>query len=65
MTLSHKELPDNIAKTLQEVTNNVRIDPLLQSLTGEEQSVGGTVSVDISARGFWCCGQGHFSIKDF
>ena len=62
MTLSHKELHDNIAKTLQEVTNNVRIDPLLQPLTVEEQSISGPVSVDISARGFWCCAQGHFSM---
>ena len=60
MTLSHNELRENIAEILQEVTNDVRIEPVLQPLTGQEQSVGGNVSVearaDISARGFWCRG---------
>ena len=60
MTLSHNELRENIAEILQEVTNDVRIEPVLQPLTGQEQSIGGNVSVearaDISARGFWCRG---------
>ena len=64
VTLRHNELPVNIAEMLQEVTNDVRIEPILQSLTGEEQSVGGNVSVearaDISARRFWCRGQKTF-----
>ena len=57
MTLRHKGLRDNIDEMLQEVTNNVTIEPILQPLTGEEQSIGGNVSVqaraDTSARGFW------------
>ena len=46
---------------LMDVTNDVRIEPILSPLTGEEQSVDGNVSVearaDISARTFWCRGQ--------
>ena len=53
MTLRHNELRDNIAEMLQEVTNDVRIEPILQPLTGEDQSIGGNLSVeardDISA----------------
>ena len=64
VTLKHKELRDNIAEMLQEVKNDVRIEPILQPLTGEEQSVGGSVSVaaqaDISARWFCCRGQRVF-----
>ena len=64
MTLRHNELRANIAEMLQEVTNDVRIEPILQPLTGEEQSVGENVSVearaDISARRFWCRGQKTF-----
>ena len=37
------ELRDNIVEMLQEVTNDVRIEPILQTLTGEGQSVGGNV----------------------
>ena len=70
MTLRHNELRANIAEMLQEVTNNVRIEPILQPLTGEEQSVGENVSVeaqaDISARRFWCRGQkAFFDVKVF
>ena len=64
VTLRHNELRDNIGEMLQEVTNDVRIEPILQPLTGEEQSIGGNVSVeartDTSARGFWCRGQRAF-----
>ena len=49
---------------LQVVTNDVGIESILQLLTGEQQSIGGKVSVearaDISARGFWCRGQRAF-----
>ena len=61
VTLSHNKLRDNIAEMLMDVTNDVRIEPILSPLTGEEQSVDGNVSVearaDISARTFWCRGQ--------
>ena len=64
VTLSYNELRDNIVQMLQEVTNDVRIEPILQPLSREEKSVGGNVSVevraDISARGFWCRGQRAF-----
>ena len=70
MTLKHNELRDNIAEMSQEVTNNVRIEPILQPLNGEEQSVGRNVLVkarpDISPRGFWCRGQrAFFNVKIF
>ena len=49
---------------LQKVTNDVRIEPILQPLTGEEQSICGNLSVealaDIGGRGFWCRGQRAF-----
>ena len=64
VTLRHNEIRDNIGEMLPEFTNNVRIEPILQPLTGEEQLIGGNVSVeahaDISARGFWCRGQSTF-----
>ena len=64
VTLRYNELRDNIVQMLQEVTNDVRIETILQPLSGEAQSVGGNVSVevraDISARGFWCRGQRAF-----
>ena len=34
--LRHNELRDNIGKMSQKVTNNVRIEPILQPVTGEE-----------------------------
>ena len=40
MTLEHNELRDNIGEMLQGVTNDVRIEPILQPLIGEEQSIG-------------------------
>ena len=46
MTLRHNELCDNIAEMLQEDTNTVRIEPILQPLTAQEQSIGGNVSVE-------------------
>ena len=49
--LENNELRDNIREMLQEVTNDVRIEPILQPLTGEEQSIGGNVSVE--ARAVW------------
>ena len=64
MTSRHNELRGNIAEMLQVVTNDVGIESILQLLTGEQQSIGGKVSVearaDISARGFWCRGQRAF-----
>ena len=52
-TLRHSKLLDNIGEMLQEVTNDVRIKPILQPLTGEARA-------DINRKGFWCCGQSEF-----
>ena len=64
MTLRNNKLRENITELLLEVTNDVRLEPSLQTLTGEEQWLGGKVSVetraDISARGFWFRGQRAF-----
>ena len=49
VTLRHNELCDNISEILQEVTNNVRIEPIVQPLTGRELLIGGNVSVDVWA----------------
>ena len=70
MTLRHNKLRDDIGEMLHEVTNDVRIEPILQTLTGEKQSTGGNVSVearaDITARGFWYRGQrAFFDVKIF
>ena len=49
---------------LQELTNDVRVETILQPLTEEEQLIGRNSSLevqsDISARGFWCRGQRAF-----
>ena len=37
MTLRNKKLRDNITELLLEVTNDVNLEPSLQTLTGEEQ----------------------------
>ena len=39
VNLRHNELRDNTVKMLQEVSNDVRIEQILQPLTGEEQSI--------------------------
>ena len=70
VTLSHSKLRDNIGEMLQEVTIDVRIEPILQPLTEEEQSIGGKILLepraDIITRGFWCCGQRtFFDVKIF
>ena len=44
LTLKHKELRDNIAEMLQEITNDIRIEPILHPLTGEKQSIDRNVS---------------------
>ena len=67
-TLRHNELRDNIAEMLEEVTSDVKIEPALQSLSGEE--IKGNQSdearSDISARGFWIRGQrAFFDIRVF
>ena len=62
VTLRHNELRDNIAEMLEEVTNDVKVGPALQPLSGEE--IKGNQSdetrYDISTRGFWIRGQRVF-----
>ena len=70
VTLRHNKLRNIIDEMLQEVTKDVRLEPILQPLTGEEQSIGGNVSMeeraDISVSGFWWRGQrSFFNIKIF
>ena len=65
MTLRRKKLRDNVGEMLQEVTSDVGIKPMLQSLTGDEQSIGGNISerrADISVRRFWCREKKAFSM---
>ena len=40
VTLRYNELRDNIAEMLQELTNDVRVETILQPLTEEEQLIG-------------------------
>ena len=68
VTLRHNELRDNIAEMLEEVTSDVKVEPALQPLSGEE--IKGNQSdearSDISARGFWIRGQrAFFNIRVF
>ena len=62
VTLRHNELRDNIGEMLEEVTSDVKVEPALQPLSGEE--IKGNQSdearSDISARGFWIRGQREF-----
>ena len=44
---------DNIAEMLQEDTKAVRIEPILQPLTGQEQSISGNVSLEACCKVFW------------
>ena len=53
VTLRHNKLCDNIAEMLQEDTKAVRIEPILQPLTGQEQSIGGNVSLEACCKVFW------------
>ena len=54
--LRHNKSRDNVGEIIKEVTDDGRIELILQPLTGKEQSIGGNVSVetraDISAKGF-------------
>ena len=62
VTLRYNELRDNIAEMLEEVSSDVKVEPALQPLSGEE--IKGNQSdearTDISARRFWIRGQRAF-----
>ncbi len=57
-TLRHNEIRDLTAKLLTEVCHDVRIEPVLQPLTGEILSGASAITsdgarLDIAASGFW------------
>ena len=59
-TLRHNEPWNNIAEMLGEVTYDVKVEPMLQLVAGEElqgNCLGETRS-DVSARRFWSMRQG-------
>ena len=65
VTIRHNEIRDVTARMLKEVTNDVRVEPPLQKLTGEKfesnsANQSDDARLDISARGFWISGQKAF-----
>ena len=66
MSMRHNELRDMTADLLSEVCKDVRVEPQLQELTGENLTSGRSVNrsnearLDISARGVWCRNQRAF-----
>ena len=66
----HNELRDTLAAMIDEVCQDVKIEPDLESLTGEQLNKGAIETdgarSDISARGFWVRGQrAFFDIRVF
>ena len=62
ITLRHNRLRNRTASLLKEVCHDVRIEPTLQKLTGEQfkQRAANTldeVRLDVAARGFWVASQ--------
>ena len=71
ITLRHNRLRNITANLLKEVCHDVRIEPTLQRLTGEEfeQRTANTsddARLDVAARGFWTAGQiAFFDLRVF
>ena len=66
ITLRHSHIRNLTVELLNQVTKDVKIEPVLQSLTGEtfDQRTANTsddARLDISARGFWTKYQMAFS----
>ena len=66
----HNELRDTLANMVQEVCKDVKVEPDLEPITGEQLNAGAIRSdgagSDISARGFWVKGQrAFFDIRVF
>ena len=62
VTIRHNQVRNITATLLNEICNNVQIEPQLQGLSGEHfdaktASKHEDARLDISARGFWCSGQ--------
>ena len=65
VTLRHNEIRDITAKLLDEVCVNVRSEPILMALDGEQSQYrtanrSREARLDISATGFWTPGQREF-----
>ena len=63
--MRHDEVRDLTARMLEEVVKDVRVEPHLQPMTGEEFSrvtvnTANDARLDISASGFWTRGQRAF-----
>ena len=62
VTIRHNQVRNITATLLNEICNDVQIEPQLQSLSGEHFEAKTAnkhedARLDISARGFWCSGQ--------
>ena len=67
ISLRHNNLRDITYELLSEVCKGVENEPMLQPLTGETlkyqtAKAENNARLDVSALGFWCRNQGHFSI---
>ena len=64
VSLRHNHIRNSTASFLTEVCKDVRVEPLLQQLTGKSlrnhTARGNEVRLDICARGFWEAGQAAF-----
>ena len=71
VTNRHNQVRNITAALLNEIYNDVQIEPQLQSLSGKyfdakTANKHEDARLDISARGFWCYGQkGLFDIRVF
>ena len=61
VSLRHNHIRYITSIPLKEVCKDMRVEPQLQQLTGEQSTVAGNeVRLDINARGFWQAGQMEF-----
>ena len=61
VSLRHNHIRYITSIPLKEVCKDMRVEPRLQQLTGEQSTVAGNeVRLDINARGFWQAGQMAF-----
>ena len=68
ITLRQNRLRNSIASLLKEMGHDVRIEPALQKLTGEQRAANTSdeARLDFVARGFWVAGQiAFFDIRVF
>ena len=71
ISIRHNQIPNITASLLKETCKDVRVEPTLQQLTGENFNSKSAIiteeaRLDISARGFWNAGQtAFFDIRVF